>query len=243
MFAALGALLLAAAGDPPPAGACSMGRFWLSRPATYFVATALPDTVAAGPGSMEFTTERGESPAPRPIHGQLVRAEKVGGSVVPEAVERAVGAGSAEFVLVPWAYREDCRTTRWSSSARWLEPGTRAVFTAQLRDPAQWVDGRPTFDVRRAWMEPYPHAYRREIAPGSALTADELFDFYGVLPDFEEGVEKADDPCPALAPLFRWAAANPELARHFPAKRALSAAREFAQPCVAASGVSPVAGT
>lgn len=238
----LGALLLAAAADPAAAGACSLGRFWLTRPSTYFIATALPDTALAGPGNMEFTTERGESPEPRPIHGQLVRVEKLGAGA-PEAVAAALRSGTAEFVLVPWAYREDCRTTRWSGSTRWLEPGSRSLLTAELRDPSQWVNGRPTFDVLHAWLEPYPQAYRDEAAPDSALTAEELFTFYGLLPDFEKEVEGAADPYPALAPLFRWAAANPALARRFPAARALEEAYEAVQPCITASGTSPVAGT
>lgn len=244
MHAAIRIAVLAALGvlAPATAHACSRGTFWMARPPLYFLASALPDTVQAGPGPVEFHLERGESGPARTIFGQVVRIEELGRNA-PPALTEALRAHGPEVVLVRWGYGADCRTTQWGGSARWIETAETELFTARLRDPGDWVGGRPTLDVN-AYHTPYPHARvtDMEYDGEEMMTARELFALMHLLPTFEEGMESAD-PYPFVAPLFRWARANPALARRFPATEVLESAYEASQPCVAPEGPSPAAGT
>lgn len=220
-------MALALVGDPTGASACSIRRDWLHRPGTYLLATALADTVRAGPGSVEHHPGP-DSPA---VYGQVARLERAGGDI-PPALARALRAGADEAVLVPWSYDASCRTSRWRGEMPWVEPGITGLFSAVPREESEWVGGRPTFDVFAASHEPYPHGSvldRRHASQGAALTAEQLFDLFGVLPTWQE-VEA--EPCPAVAPFLRWARENPELARLYPVPWALESAYAVIQPCV-----------
>ena len=234
------AALAAAAVQALPAQACSLGRAWLSRPPVYFIATALPDTALAGAGPVRYEREPGR--AQRPIHGQVAHVERIAGDLAP-MVTRAWNGASGDVVLVPWSYTADCRQTlQWGESARWVSPGTRGLFTATLRDSSQWVAGRPTFDVRAPFLEPYPAGEHDDVPPDSMMSADEVFDFLQAVPPGDQAWESSD-PYAALAPLLRWAREHPGLARRYPASAALADAYEAVQPCVTSHAVSPVAGT
>jgi len=238
---ALSALIgLSHLGLASPAAACSIRRDWLYRPRTYFLATVLAETVPAGPGEMKYIRMPYEPDVDTlPILGQVFRLHRVGGSG-DAALSRAVQASAVEAVVVPWGVAPDCRTIRWDGEMPW-KAGTTGLFGAALRPESQWVGGRPTFDISWAHTEPYPQSDSRALeAPDPALSAEQLFSLFQVLPTREgaEGVSYG-----AVRPLLRWAAANPELARRYPADRALESAYETLQPCVSRTETSPVAGT
>lgn len=224
--------LAALVADVGEAYACSYDRGWLFQPTVYLLATALPDTVAAGPGAVKFVSTPGEVPR-GPIYGQVVRVGRTGGELPSELAR----TDFTEAVLVRWEASAECFTIRWPESARWIKPGARGVVSGRLRDRRQWVGGRPTFDLfygRGYW---YPHRFE-----SAALTADELFDLYSVLPRRDQ-VWEVEDPYPAIAPFFRWAAAHPKLARRYPVTEALDQAYDEVQRCAGPAGRSPVAGT
>jgi hypothetical protein len=209
---------------PTAARACSMSGVtttqWPGR--AHLIATVKPDTVAAGPGSADYVVSQGHfGPArERPIYGQVVEVERVGGMGA-----KGLGPSFRRVVLVPWDYGANCTPTPWTGSARWLEPGTRGLFTATLRDRAHWAGGLPTFDVRSPDSVPYPQRRGREgfsVPADSLMSVEDYFSLLEMLPAPDRVESSAAD---AYRPLFRWAERQPELARRFPASQILSYAR------------------
>jgi hypothetical protein len=235
--AALVAVAAAAAGRPADAGACSTGRILWARAPLFVLATARPDTVRAGPGPVRYTVPAPRDPAS--IHGQLFRLDRVGGDVPPE-LARARAEGRTEAVLVP--YGAECRDVwRWTESARWVAPGTQTMADAQLRPRAQWIGGRPTFDVEPG-HDAYPRGYERyhrEDDDTPALTSAQLFELTEALPTFDEA-ERAPF---AYRRVLRWASTHPRLAQRFPANIILREVHDAVQPCVPAYDPHPLAGT
>ncbi|MGV3710401.1 MAG: hypothetical protein ACO1Q7_16330 [Gemmatimonas sp.] len=175
-----------AAGMPSLAYACSplpvtVERF---RSATVsFIGAAKSDTVRAGPGDVEYSLEQA-SAAPsrnRALYGQRVSVERVAGyarEMLPEGVR--------EVVLIPWGASSLCHPIPWSMSVRWLEPGVRGVFTAELRAKSHWVNGVPTMDVFSPGALPYrPTTRNARNGQDAPLSADELLDVASQLPDPE----------------------------------------------------------
>jgi len=230
------------------AGACSLERFPDIRDpeATVLLATATTDTVRAGAGGRTYYPDDARIHDPvdapeRPIHGQVVSLERIGGRHA-DAVRGMADRFGGEVVVVPWGYRADCRTTAWSASARWIEPGARGMYIVRLRDPEDWVDGRPTFDTG-GWHEPYPHAgglRLSDVPADSVLTPDQFFSLYATLPT-REALER--DPEAAAEPLLAWMAANPELASRVPARNILESARSTVEFARVARIVPPMRGT
>jgi hypothetical protein len=225
------------AGRNREAVACQTGRVFGARAPLFVLATARPDTVRTGPGTIEYNVR--DSLDPSTIHGQLFRLDRVGGDV-PPALAAARAAGINEAILVPYGW--ECRELwRWHGSARWVRPASQVIVDATLRPRASWIGERPTFDVEPL-HDAYPGGYEtlRGDERALRLTAAQVFELNEVLPTFGEL-----DP-PAVAPyrrLLLWAKANPALARRFPANEALSEAQEMLQPCVPAYDPHPVAGT
>jgi len=214
---ALAVLALAAA----PAGACTMrGYPFRQWPGTVFVlGTALPDTVAvsANVAPLPGATPEPMRPPPRgTVYGQVVQVERFGG-----AAAAGLPGTTGRAVLVPWSTHGDCSPRRWEGSARWMEPGAHGVVVGRLRDRAEWVDGMPTFDVREPFAFPHPQRLagrsRRPDAP-PLLGAEEYFGVLELLPTLEQASSSA---ARAYAPLFAWAAREPELARAYPASAIL----------------------
>ena len=194
----------------------------------HVVATATAETLEAGAGGVTYRWEPGRGgsgPAPAPtIYGQVVEVERLGGLAAA-----GLGGRASRAVLVPWGYGADCRTEPWTGNPRWVEPGTRGLFTAELRDPAHWVDGLPTFDVHNAYSEPYPQrAEPRRYSEGAGdpllLTIEEYFALIDILPTEAEVDASA---ARAYEPLFAWARAHRELARRHPAKAMLGYVRHL----------------
>lgn len=216
------------------AGLCSIVPVATFRDASisYFVATANPDTVFAGPGQVRPRIEGGHwGPANnRAIYGQLVTIHRLGGADAPDAKSAFARQRSREAVVVPWSYDPACRPVPWARTARWVTNPQPGFYRARPRASAEWIDGRPTYDAFHADIEPYPHGkyfergYRNTDsaqAPG-ALTAAEYFGLYAALPDVAEARR---DPDGALARLADWEARHPDQARRFPATRVLRSAR------------------
>src|SRR5688572_20321787 len=160
----------------PTAGhACSMGGFPARRAANtaHFIATPMADTVFAGVGSVQYVLGPSPStlsglPGVRTVYGQVVAVERIGG-----LASRTLGGSVQRVVLVPWDYREDCKTTMWTSGAAWAEVGARGLFTGILRDSAHWANGIPTFDVLVPQLQPYPQQLQRQLR-GRSISLDSI---------------------------------------------------------------------
>lgn len=196
-------------GAPPDSGA------------TFFLGTALPDTVAvrSAPAGHGFPLE---DPAD-PVWGQEVRIERIAGSGA-----RVIEPGEV-VVVVPWGYGTDCRPERWWGSGRFAEPGKTGLYRIALRERELWVDGRPTFDAKYANFEPYPHAsgygtFRRADGKASrsfdldyALTPEQVFEVF-------QRVAR-DDVTRTRNALLEWAESRPDLASRYPMPEMLWYAR------------------
>ena len=199
--------------------------------ATYFVATALSDTLVAKVGSgpshaldiLSLSTPPGLQPPPNPkqtVFGQVITLQRVSGSGSAH-VQGLLDRGSRQAVVVPWGYQANCSPVLWTDGARWVAVGTDGFYRAQLRPMSEWAAGKPTFDVAAAWHQPYPTGrwVGREGGRNNEteiLTPQQLFDLYAVLPDYEGLQRNARE---ALIPLENWEESNPVLARRWPAWR------------------------
>lgn len=229
----MAALLAAAAfaARAPSPEACQTGRLLGVRAPLFAVATALEDTVLAGPGPIRYPA--GDTTALQSIHGQRFRLDALGGDV-PAWLDGEV----TEAVLVPYGW--ECRETwRWRES-RWAQPGLQVFVDLNLRPREMWAGGLPTFDVEVV-HDVYPESYTRYVdTADNLLTPTQVFALTRVLPTYDQ-VEAAPDS--AYGPLLAWARANPGLAARFPASHALAEANDWLQPCHPAYNPHPVAGT
>lgn len=222
----------AAAASAPAAHACSKAPFPISRDGVHLIGTATADTLPAGAAGRNYGLEPGTQDGP--IFGQVVRVERIGG-----AGAAALPLGTKRVVLVPWGYGADCRTTRWAESAHWVEPGERGLFWAGLRPREQWVDGLPTLDVGQPYQLPYPQR-ADEGDPDSLMTVEQGFELIDLLPLWDEFEA---DPEAARQPLLRWARANPDLARLFPASLVVDQAEHDIRYAALKRIDPPLAGT
>ena len=228
--------------------ACSVSRFAGQRSATgtYFLATATADTLRAGPGTTTFYhphefSDTALSEPLRPIYGQVLRLEEVGGFLA-DSVREAAAQHGGEIVVVPWSDRSDCRTVAWPVSAAWVPPGSHGFYLARLRPRGEWVDGRPTFDVRGS-HDPYPQAvalHMDGVSPDSALTPEQFFSLHAALPT-GEALER--DAYAALEPLQQWLREHPDLADLTPVPEILEDVYISAEYARVATIVPPMIGT
>jgi hypothetical protein len=218
-----------AAGQPAAtANLCSLIPFpgIRDRRATYFVATALADTVLAGENGVHPDSNGGHwgPGSARAVYGQVVHVDTLGGVSEAALDQLLEERQSRDVVVVPWDYDPACRTTYWSSSARWTDSGLVGFYAVRLRDEKGWADGRPTFDAFAADLTPYPHGpfYRAghmgtdALRSRPSLDAREYFSLYAALP-----VDMREGDSATLAPVRRWAAAHPALAGKYPADEIL----------------------
>ena len=218
------ALLVSATVAVSPAFACSKGSFFgpLSGGYAFFTATATPDTVLAGAGTVTFAAgARGGhfgGDGQRSIHGQLVSADRIGGPAAS-----GLPSGVTQVVVVPWDYDPGCRPLPWGRSARFVAPGTRGLYVAELRAQEHWAGGIPTFDLHNPGHLPYTATTRivgmgADTTVASLLSPDQVFDFYQALPTRGQ-VEQ--ERWQALGPLRAWVRAHPDQAERAPAERLL----------------------
>ena len=190
----------------------------------HFVAVPTPDTAFTGAGTVKYVVTPGHfgPQRDRPIYGQIVRVEKMGG-----VASRLVPQGVSEVVVVPWDYGADCTPAPWTRSSVWLPPNERGLITATLRDRTYWAQGLPTFDVHTPHMQPYPQRAaqqmrRRNPSPDTLMSVEDVFSLMEILPEERQLADSAEH---AVEPLFHWARTNPDLAHRFPAAAALYRAR------------------
>lgn len=210
---------------PVPTYACSMSQFaaLVNDSDAFFTGTTTADTLFAGPGPVSYrgAVDQLGRASGRPIYGQVVRVDRIGGPAAKQLPKDV-----SEVVVVPWGVDSACRPVVWSLSAQWVTPGTRGLYVATLRAPEHWVDGRPTVDVHNTGEIPYTaDAERiREMGPGdsaaSLLSPEQLFKVYRALPT----VSEIETRGPAvLEPLRAWAREHPDLATRPPARLLLGA--------------------
>ena len=207
----------------------------------FFIGTALPDTIRASEGKRDWGTGQGHSGfgRPRTIYGQLVQIEQLRGL---SAVR--LPAETKRVVLVPWDYGPDCSPLVWGRSARWVEPGTRVVFSASLRTRDQWANDLPTLDVSWPEFSLYPFDTRRlymlQDTAVNDLPLEDVLDLYERLP-LDRDLSASPDS--ATQPLESWARSNPELARRQPARTILDIVRFDTEERRVALIKSPIVGT
>jgi hypothetical protein len=211
-----------------PLAACDPAWLPSARPdgITAFVALALAETVLdtfAPPLAARTHTlfaQRLDAFAGHSRGGQRVRLLRSSDASVARA---------GEAVLVPWAYRPDCRPVAWTDRLDWIPAGTRGVVTAWLRPREQWLANLPTYDVEMAWREPiWVEGEPRWTMTGSGealMSPEEFFELYSALPTV---AEMDRSPRDAADKLRRWEQAHPALAARVPATTILNNARRAA---------------
>ena len=121
-------------------------------------------------------------------------------------------APASDAVLVPWAYRPDCRPIAWADRLDWIPAGTRGAFTGWLRPREHWLDGLPTFDVEMAWREPVWAQDEPRWFTGAGerrMTPEEFVTLYSALPTEAQLKQK---PREEAARMRRWEREHPSLA-------------------------------
>src|SRR5688500_1901795 len=85
---------------------CSLNPLplWRDSATTFLVATALPDTVLAGLGSVTPSMGAGHwgAGAPRPVYGQVVRVDTLRGWQEDRVRDGMRRTAAHEVILVPW---------------------------------------------------------------------------------------------------------------------------------------------
>jgi hypothetical protein len=208
-----------------------------------FIGVASADTVEAGVGAMQLHDERGRPirSSRRRVFGQIVRVDRMGTGGLT-ALKAQLSQGSRDVVLVPWSDNGRCSTTFHRGSARWLAPGTRALFWVVPRDPKHWVGGRPTFDMDPMGYGAYVGPTTESAAADSMLTPDELLTFSDALPSRDTGTP-TDTTHRELEPLRRWMREHPDLAGRDPARTQISMAFNEAEQRRVSSIEPELAGT
>lgn len=235
IFAA-GAAMVWSAPPAVPAFRCSIDRYReLREPSkTFFVGSAQPDTVLAGPGSSLGDHAGSGRHAPleaAPIFGQVVQVRQLAGNDSSALALAFAKLGVREVIVVPWGLDRACAPIPWTATARWVETADPGFYRVTARPAAEWVNGRPVLDAVPGSHEPYPNAgvFRRghlsiELAKGPSLTAEQYFGLHAALPDM---LRTKKDRAGALQALDAWERDHPELARTYPAPEVIYYARHF----------------
>ena len=222
-------LLLLAAGAlaaGAPRARCSIAALPIARDpaATYVVATATPDTMAAPRDGGPTAGRAHLPPALRyTTHGQLVRVDRLHGAD-SAALERAFARlGRREVLVVPWSYDTACQPMRWQGSARWAPLDAPAGYVLHLRPPSAWAGGPPVLDAVLAEVQPYPFGILAPRPPDPpALTPAEYVALLAALPTWDD---LRDRRAGAGRTLDAWERAHPALAARYPAVAILRNAR------------------
>ena len=221
---------------PAESPVCSRMTFAVGRDTvtTFFVGRALPDTVLTGPGTVRFEATSGHwgSGNARPIYGQIIAIDQLGGAGARALEAAFVRAGARRVVVVPWDYDAACQPVPWSGSRKWVETTEPGFYRVRLRPESLWVDGRPVLDAFTADLDPYPHGlfFQRGyggtdvLRRGPALSAAEYFAFHSALPEWGEA---ARDRAAAAQALAAWELAHPEIAQKYPAPAILRTTRSM----------------
>ncbi|MEJ2539508.1 MAG: hypothetical protein P8188_05995 [Gemmatimonadota bacterium] len=195
--------LSASAHPPAPPDFCSKIPFASGvRPeAGVFVGAPRTDSVWAGPGSVEYVSGPGHSGSGRGrrIYGQVFEVQRY--------MDPTPGLREHERVaVVPWDYGPGCRPVPWSRSAVWVTEMERGLLRGTLREESEWVGGMPTYDVwtpEFGWYtgRPFREFGRTPEEVDDALSVDELFELYALLPTWPEIQARGWD---AASPAVAW---------------------------------------
>lgn len=208
-------LLVARVGPAEPLR-CSLFYSVLGRSDVWFMGTALPDTLAAGPGSVRFESDAPGHAGPGgagSFRGQLIRVDRL-----PEGADTGLAAAvrdaGGRVLLVPWDYAADCRTVPRTARTDWVAANTSGLFSGHLRRREEWAGVIPTLDVHAPEFVPYPSAPGLERGQRYArerpwATADELFEAVASMPRSLPGDSTGDEFARSAD---RWAASHPALA-------------------------------
>lgn len=219
---ALLAATLLSLGAPFSAHACSKTPVHIQRfseNTVLFIGRATGDSVRTGPGDVKYSLLDGHfgRAGDRIIYGQTIDVESL------SSIDRKLlPAGVKRVVLVPWDYGADCSPTPWTSSARWITPGTRGIYNAVLRNKSHWLSGVPVFDVYSPEYVPYTGSMRRGqrsvLGDSTWLSVDELYETVEHLPD-----QSATKLYMAAAsePFLAWARLHRSTVERYPLKELL----------------------
>lgn len=218
----LTAMMLAGAGTPP-SPACTKGMvLWFERdPEVGFVILrATTDSILDGEYFHEDrmptktpAQPRGEA---RPVFGQLFEVVAVGEE------QRDEVEGHERAVLVWWSVGLFCE--RWfPRRSREVTEGVELFVAKRPRDPADWIDGIPTYDVEFGdWL--YHAGERRpDDRTIGSLTAAEYAELYELWPEVGASRETA---IASLESIIRWGAAAPGRWDLWPARLVLCQAAD-----------------
>ncbi len=200
--------------------ACTRSPYPSSRAPIYFIGLPLPHRVDTGPNPFPCTKGHLPSPnCPSQIHGQEIRILRLGGSQT-STVLPALKRHHNIAIVVPWDDDPACERVTWTRPSFPWRVGARGVFVAKLRPEGRWTEGKPTFDIQPAFLEPYPYGALFDLGSqdskqkrGRALSVDEYWELYETLP---EPPALTANPCEAFAPIKTWLKKHPLLARQYP---------------------------
>lgn len=185
---------------------------------THLIVRALDASVSATDAEPPFAYPEWLPAASRTaMAGQIVAVSRIL-SDDSASVRRLVG-DARRAVLVPWAHDSGCEPIPWMSAPIWIPPGTVGFVAARLRPRDKWAAGRPTFDVRDAWREPYTPA-RAVTALGTlaegrqVMSAAEYGSFYASFPTLDAWTR---DSRGSFATVLAWGRKHPALASKEPA--------------------------
>lgn len=189
---------------------------------TYFTLTATRDSVAAGThrGRGEWappSSRAAPDTATVVVRGQVVRLGRVHGQTASR-----IGAAPRPGVVVSWGLGSACERLA-PHRALGFRPGDRVFLEAGTRPVGAWARGMPTFDVRADLHRYVPSQYGRHpdeawwrgLLRRRPLSADEYLRMYEALPTRRQWEA---DPESASRSVYRWARANPRMARCEPAR-------------------------
>lgn len=209
----LGVSVTPGPGHPPASTVCSKfptpGLKTANEP--YFLGTATPDTVLAGPG--EIRLRRGEghfamSGKTWKVYGQVVTVARVGGG------SPGIEPGS-QVVVVPWDYDPGCLPVLWGRSSAWIPASSQRFFFPSLRPESLWVGGLPTFDSFTPEADVFPSRYPSPVFPPvrKQTSPERLFDFYELMPVFDDERSLSEED---RRRVMAWAQSNPDAIEQWP---------------------------
>lgn len=217
--------------SPAPLPRCTLVGFLapLAERAVFFLGVALPDTVRVGRAPFRIPDAQGHygRASRRVQYGQLVRVTRYGGPGMPLSADR-----DSLAVVIPWDYDAQCRAIRWTQSDRFVAPGTLLFFQPTLRERADWVGGRPTFDAFVPEAAAFPNANSYVVRAGRVelLAPELLFELYSRVPT-RQAVEQRG--WGAVTPVLEWARVHLPSLEAYPVRAIfsdLTAAAERAPP-------------
>jgi hypothetical protein len=180
---------------------------------TYLLASATRDSVTA-------SVDTANTPASRTVPAQVMRIDSVTGfqaDIIRDGL-RASG-GTAVFIRYMTCYSAPFTDGAFDNA------GVSGLYVGRPRSAAQWIDGRPTFDVFRADHFPLPQQFwgRNTIPPPIAdstpvMTSAQMFAMYRTL--WAESVVVDDRTVEQR--IRRWLASNSREARIQPTEQVAS---------------------